>query len=194
MDISKVSDYSAVNPQTTSGSSIKLASSQVPVDDDPNKSAIMSYIRSQQPATTLSPLDQSLSDVDMVKTSAMAEARKAESERESIEDKKQREADALERAKQALNAIKNHPLALRFDTIEDYNDAHVMRVVDASSEELIRQIPNDELLRVALLISTYKERVAQESMVTDPQLKSHGVTTTAQEKENLRGVVLDDLA
>lgn len=195
MDISKVSGYSAVNQQTTTTLKAKPASgsAQEAIENDPNKSAIMTYLRGQQPVTALDPLDQSLNDFDLVKTSAIAEARKELSERQSLEEKKQREEAALERAKKALNDIKSHPLALRFDTAEDYNDAHVMRVVDATSEELIRQIPTEELLRVSLLISTYKERLAHEEMTTDPQLKAHGVTTNAQESENLRGVVLDDL-
>lgn len=201
MDISKISGYSSVNPlnQKNSGSAQANTAVKVETDSqqsqvvDPDKSAIMTYIRGQEPATTLNPPSHTFSDVDLVESSAIAEARNALNERREIEDKKKREEAALEKAKEALSDIKARPLALRFDTVEDYNDAHVLQVVDAQSDELIRQIPNEELLRVAALISSYKERIAHEEMTTDPQLKSHGVTTNAQANENLRGVVLDDV-
>lgn len=192
MDISQVAGYSSINSRNASPLTQSGAQQQAAVD--PSKSALMSYISGQRPVTSaIAGMDTPSVTGDLVESSAIAQARQAQAERESLERQEERDAKALEQAKAALENIKSRPLALKFDTIKDFNNAQVLRVVDAHSEELIRQIPSDELLRVSTMISSYKERLAQESMTTDPQLKSKGITTNAQESENLRGVVLDDL-
>lgn len=183
MDVSKVSGYSASSSQNI----VKQTA-----DPDPNQSAIVAYVKAQSPATETALVSVPHHNA-YIDASSIATARKVISERESLEQQKQRDAEALEKAKAALEDIKSHPIELKFDTIKDFNDARVLRVVDAKSEELIRQIPSEELLRVSSMIKTYKERLAQEDMITDPQLKSKGITTNAQENENLRGVVLDDV-
>lgn len=186
MDISQVAGYSSINSQSAS------QHGQSNVQQSEGKSALMSYIAGQRSVTSAI-TDSETTSVTEIEASGLAQARQAQKECETKERQEERDAKALEQAKAALENIKSRPLALKFDTIKDFNDAQVLRVVDAHSDELIRQIPSDELLRVSALISSYKERLAQENMTTDPQLKSKGITTNAQESENLRGVVLDDV-
>lgn len=192
MDVSKVSGYSASSSQNIMQYVQPEAQSKQTEAPDPNKSAIVAYVKSQSPATETDLVSVPHHNA-YIDASSIAAARKVISERESLKQQEQRDAEALEKAKAALEDIKSHPIELKFDTSKDFNDAKVLRVVDAKSEELIRQIPSEELLRVSSMIKTYKERLAQEDMITDPQLKSKGITTNAQENENLRGVVLDDV-
>ena len=68
----------------------------------------------------------------------------------------------------------------------------MINVVDAQSNEVIRQIPSEEFLRVSAAIRQYEQRIEQNDMVTDPQLKAKGLVT-GDTNENLRGAVFDDL-
>lgn len=205
MDINKVADYSSVNSQVTRysnsvvnntvGQGNSNSSDKVKAVDVSNDVYGLAAQNRQPVSGTSSTVatNATISSITGEEVSALEEARRKLKKEQAAEQQEQRDAAALERARAALEHIKSRPLALRFDTAEDYNDAKILRVVDAHSDELIRQIPSEELLRVSAMISSYKERVAQEEMTTDPQLKSKGITTPAQASENLRGVVFDDV-
>lgn len=125
--------------------------------------------------------------------SALAEERRKLNEERERQIEERREREALEKAKQALAAVKGKVPALHFDTAEKFDDAQIIKVIDTLSDELIRQIPNEELLRVSAAIAAYKERQAHIDMITDPQLKARGVSTPSAAQENMRGVVFDDV-
>ena len=116
-----------------------------------------------------------------------------ESEARRQEKVKEEQEEALAKAKADIVALNQKQIALRFDTAEKFNDAHIVNVVDTKSNEVIRQIPSDEMLRVAKTINEYKERIAHDEMVSDPKLKAQGVDTS-NSNESLRGVMLDDIA
>ena len=84
-------------------------------------------------------------------------------------------------------------VALRFDTAEDYDNARVINVVDAKSNEVIRQIPSEEFLRVSAAIAKYEQRIAHDEMTQDPSLKAYGVDSK-NVNESLRGAVLETTA
>ena len=96
------------------------------------------------------------------------------------------------RAKEEIAELNLKQLSLRFDTSNDFDDTDVINVVDAQSNEVIRQIPSEEFLRVSAAIRQYEQRIEQNDMVTDPQLKAKGLVT-GDTNENLRGAVFDDL-
>lgn len=205
MDINKVADYSSINSQVTrypnsvvnnvvaQGNSNALDQVR-PVGINNDVYGLAAQTSQSASGTSSNVVDEpTISSISNVEVSALEEARRKLNKEQAAEQQEKRDAAALERARAALEHIKSRPLALRFDTAEDYNDAKILRVVDAHSDELIRQIPSEELLRVSAMISSYKERIAQEEMTTDPQLKSKGITTPAQASENLRGVVFDDV-
>lgn len=187
MDISKVAGYSSINTRNLSDSAIVKGSYSGSSYNDVSGNGL---IETGYDFDKVKPTDET----KQTSGSAIAAARQSLIEIDEMREQQQqkRDAEALKRAREALENIRSRPLALKFDTVDDFDNAHVLRVVDAHSEELIRQIPSEELLRVSHMISNYKERVAHEEMITDPQLKSKGITTNAQENENLRGVVFDD--
>ena len=116
-------------------------------------------------------------------------------EREQIrEDEKERRLEeAHNKAKEVISSLNQKQLALRFDTSDDYNDARIINVVDAKSNEVIRQIPSEEFLRISESIRNYEQRLAHDDMVGDPALKAKGVDPTGV-NESLRGAVLDAMA
>ena len=116
-------------------------------------------------------------------------------EREQIrEDEKERRLEeAHNKAKEVISSLNQKQLALRFDTSDDYNDARIINVVDAKSNEVIRQIPSEEFLRISESIRNYEQRLAHDDMVGDPALKAKGVEPTGV-NESLRGAVLDAMA
>lgn len=117
---------------------------------------------------------------------------KARNEAERTAEAEEKHQEALARAKEEIAALNQKQLSLRFDTSNDFDDTDVINVVDAKSNEIIRQIPSEEFLRVAAAIRQYEQSVEQNSMVTDPQLKARGFVS-GEESESLRGAVFDDM-
>ena len=146
----------------------------------------------------------SASAVKAQDSSALEEAVKArhdayfdaiEEERKASEDlnRAAKEKEALAEAKELIASLNQKQLALRFDTDEDFEDARIINVIDAASDEVIRQIPSEEFLRIQATIKEYEQRMAHDDMMTTPSLKSKGLTT-AHDTESLRGSVLDEIA
>lgn len=123
---------------------------------------------------------------------ALAEAIKAEQERKAQEKEEVRNAEALRQAKALIAELNQKQLALRFERSKDF-DADIINVIDTRSDEVVRQIPSEDLLRVSAAIDEYQKRLAHNDMVTDPQLKAKGVDTN-DVNENLRGVIMDEIA
>lgn len=63
--------------------------------------------------------------------------------------------DALDRAVADINeSLVNHVVGVRFE-IDSETDQVVVKVVDRSSGELIRQMPSEEVLRIAKLMGKF---------------------------------------
>lgn len=124
--------------------------------------------------------------------SKLLEELKARNEAERSAEAEEKRQEALARAKEEIAELNLKQLSLRFDTSNDFDDTDVINVVDAQSNEVIRQIPSEEFLRVSAAIRQYEQRIEQNDMVTDPQLKAKGLVT-GDTNENLCGAVFDDL-
>lgn len=124
--------------------------------------------------------------------SAILSELKARNEAERSAEAEAKREEALAKAKEEIAALNQKQLSLRFDTSNDFDDTNVINVVDAKSNEIIRQIPSEEFLRIAASIRQYEQRVEQNNMVTDPQLKAKGLSA-GEDSESLRGAVFDDV-
>ena len=122
--------------------------------------------------------------------SAIYEQMKAEQEARQAEAEEKRQEEALAKAKNYIAELNQKQISLHFDTSNDFDDVNVINVVDSKSNEVIRQIPSDEFLRVQEAISNYEQRMAHDNMVRDPKLKA---VSDAPSDESLRGAVIDDL-
>lgn len=114
-------------------------------------------------------------------------------ELEAQERLDQQNKEAVDKAKKVIESLNLKQVSLRFDTAEDYNDARVINVVDTKSNEVIRQIPSEEFLRVSAAIAEYEQRMAHDDMTTDPSLKAMGVDSK-NVNESLRGAVFETTA
>ena len=109
------------------------------------------------------------------------------------EEREEQIEEARDKAKEVIDSLNMKQVALRFDTAEDYDNARVINVVDAKSNEVIRQIPSEEFLRVSAAIAKYEQRIAHDEMTQDPSLKAYGVDSK-NVNESLRGAVLETTA
>lgn len=109
------------------------------------------------------------------------------------EDREEQIEEARDKAKEVIDSLNMKQVALRFDTAEDYDNARIINVVDAKSNEVIRQIPSEEFLRVSAAIAKYEQRIAHDEMIQDPSLKANGVDSK-NVNESLRGAVLETTA
>lgn len=114
-------------------------------------------------------------------------------EEAALEDREEQIEEARDKAKEVIDSLNMKQVALRFDTAEDYDNARVINVVDAKSNEVIRQIPSEEFLRVSAAIAKYEQRIAYDEMTQDPSLKAYGVDSK-NVNESLRGAVLETTA
>ena len=114
-------------------------------------------------------------------------------EEAALEDREEQIEEARDKAKEVIDSLNMKQVALRFDTAEDYDNARVINVVDAKSNEVIRQIPSEEFLRISAAIAKYEQRIAHDEMTQDPSLKAYGVDSK-NVNESLRGAVLETTA
>ena len=114
-------------------------------------------------------------------------------EEAALEDREEQIEEARDKAKEVIDSLNMKQVALRFDTAEDYDNARIINVVDAKSNEVIRQIPSEEFLRVSAAIAKYEQRIAHDEMTQDPSLKAYGVDSK-NVNESLRGAVLETTA
>lgn len=136
-------------------------------------------------------IEKMFSLFDSDKSKMLREIEQQQEAERSAEAESQRK-EALARAKEEIAALNQKQVRLRFDTDNDFDDTDVVNVVDASSNEVIRQIPSDEFLRVVAAVREYEQRIEQADMSTDPQVKAKGFSSLA-EKDSLRGAMFDDL-
>ncbi len=186
-EISRVSvaQPSTITPSNATTSSVFASSS---ANASANASANLSSNKRAADSSETAPNEASLA-----KENEFIASIREESEARRQEKVKEEQEEALAKAKADIVALNQKQIALRFDTAKKFNDAHIVNVVDTKSNEVIRQIPSDEMLRVAKTINEYKERIAHDEMVSDPKLKAQGVDTS-NSNESLRGVMLDDIA
>ncbi len=114
-------------------------------------------------------------------------------ELEAQEQRDKQYEESVNKAKEVIESLNLKQVSLRFDTAEDYGDARVINVVDTKSNEVIRQIPSEEFLRVSAAIAEYEQRVAHDEMTADPSLKAMGVDSKSV-NESLRGAVFETTA
>lgn len=172
--------------QQTTGDSSSAASQAARAA--PTSSGSGSMSQAPEESNALSRLEKRLSrDPEM---SAIYEQMKAEQDARQAEAAEQRQEEALAKAKNYIAELNQKQISLHFDTANDFDDANVINVVDSQSNEIIRQIPSDEFLRVQEAINNYEQRMAHDNMVRDPKLKA---VSNAPADESLRGAVIDDL-
>lgn len=136
-------------------------------------------------------IEKMFSLFDSDKSKMLKEIEQQQEAERSAEAETQRK-EALARAKEEIAALNQKQVRLRFDTDNDFDDTDVINVVDANSNEVIRQIPSDEFLRVVAAVREYEQRIEQAELSTDPQVKAKGFSTLA-EKDSLRGAMFDDI-
>lgn len=179
---------SASAVQQSTGDSSSAAPQAASAAPTSSGSGSVSQSQAQEGTDALSRLEKRLSrDPEM---SAIYEQMKAEQEARQAKADEQRQEEALAKAKNYIAELNQKQISLHFDTDNDFDDANVINVVDSKSNEIIRQIPSDEFLRVQEAINNYEQRMAHDNMVRDPKLKA---VADATADESLRGAVIDDL-
>ncbi|MCK0526228.1 MULTISPECIES: flagellar protein FlaG [unclassified Anaerobiospirillum] len=135
----------------------------------------------------------SIQDASLVQENPYLAAMREERQLAREAEKERKLEESYEKAKEVIAALNQRKLALRFDTAKDFENARIINVIDSVSNEIIRQIPSEEFLRIAAAIREYEQRLAHDEMVVDPAIKAKGVET-ANVNENLRGAMFDAMA
>lgn len=115
-----------------------------------------------------------------------------EDKQKEIERSNKEDAKIIEKTKKILEEIAPKALSLSFDLNEEIGRTTIS-ITDTENDEIVRQIPSDEYIRMISSIRRYQDQVLNSKAALDVK-DAKQITSSTKEVKEAKGILLDSLA